>query len=204
MTGAYIGPDGVPRCGWCGAAPAFLDYHDSEWGLPVADDIALFEKLSLELFQSGLSWRTILAKRDRFRVAFSGFDFDRVAGFGSQDVERLLQDEAIVRHRGKIEAVITNARCAQVLAAEHGSLGAYLWSFEPKEDAPAVAPRSRSPESTLLAAELKRRGWRFVGPTTAYAFMQAAGLVNDHSPVCAAWERIEAARGAFQRPRMVR
>ena len=182
------GTDGRPRCRWCGAAPGFEAYHDREWGFPVADDRRLFEKLCLEGFQSGLSWRTILDKRENFRRAFEGFDFHRVARFGEPDVARLLQDAGIVRHRGKIEAVINNARRAVELQAECGSLAAYFWRFEAEATGAA------------LSKDLKKRGWAFVGPTTVYAFMQAMGLVNDHAADCVTAGEVTKARRAFQRP----
>ncbi len=202
MTTTIPGPDRKPRCRWCAAAPEFLDYHDREWGFPVGDDIRLFEKLCLESFQSGLSWRTILAKRENFRAAFAGFDFRRVARFSARDVERLLQDPGIVRHRGKIEAVINNAKCAEALVAQEGSLAAWLWRHEP-DPARRGAPQSAttSPESVALAKELKRRGWKFVGPTTVYAFMQAMGLINDHAEACVVRPTVERVRGEFRRPR---
>lgn len=183
------------------AAPEFLAYHDSEWGFPVDDDRRLFEKLCLEGFQSGLSWRTILAKRENFRAAFHQFDFDRVASFTDADVDRLLQDAGIVRHRGKITAVINNARRAQELVRQEGSLAAYVWRFEPKAGELA-APQtvSTSPTSIALSKDLKKRGWSFVGPTTVYAFMQAMGLVNDHVEGCMVRERAAAARAAFTPP----
>jgi DNA-3-methyladenine glycosylase I len=195
------GEDGVARCWWGASTPEYAAYHDTEWGFPVADDVRLFEKLSLEGFQAGLSWLTILRKREAFRRAFAGFDFERVARFGEKDVARLLSDAGIVRHRGKIEAVINNARRAVELVEREGSLARYVWGFEP-------APRERrpdplesiTPESTALAKELKRRGWRFVGPTTVYAFMQAMGLVNDHLEGCAARPVVAAARERFSRP----
>ena len=201
MPATIPGPDGQPRCGWCAAAPEFFTYHDNEWGFPVADARRLFEKLSLEGFQSGLSWRTILAKRENFRAAFHGFDFDRVADFDQGDVERLLQDPGIVRHRGKIEAVINNAQRALELVARAGSLAAFIWRYEPdpsKLAAPQTA--STSPESIALSKDLKKLGWKFVGPTTVYAFMQAMGLVNDHLRECATRARAEQALSVFQRP----
>lgn len=198
----YEAPDGKPRCRWAGAAPDFLDYHDTEWGFPVADDRTLFEKLSLEAFQSGLSWRTILSKRENFRRAFHDFEIDRVARFNTKSVHRLLDDEGIVRHRGKIEAVINNARRARELIREHGSLAAYVWSFEPDPgNLPPPHTVSVSPESKALAKELKRQGWKFVGPTTVYAFMQAMGLVNDHADGCIIRRHVQAARKAFEVPR---
>ncbi len=195
------GPDGRPRCRWCAAAPEFFAYHDAEWGFPVGDDIRLFEKLSLEAFQSGLSWRTILAKRENFRAAFDGFDFRRVAGYGEADVARLLADPGIVRHRGKIEAVINNARRAVDLVADCGSLAAYFWRFEPKpEETAPPQTASVSPASIALSKDLKRRGWAFVGPTTVFAFMQAAGLINDHAEGCVIRGLAEKARRPFIRP----
>lgn len=200
-TPTIAGSDGRPRCRWCTAAPAFEAYHDHEWGFPVANDVRLFEKLCLEAFQSGLSWRTILDKRENFRRAFDGFDFHRVARYGQERVARLLQDEGIVRHRGKIEAVVHNAGCAVRLQAERGSLAAYFWQFEagPVRAAPAQAA-SVSSESIALSRDLKRRGWKFVGPTTAYAFMQAMGLVNDHAPGCVVAPQVAQARAAFRKP----
>ncbi len=195
------GPDGKPRCGWCSAAEEFFAYHDKEWGFPVKDDQRLFEKISLEGFQSGLSWRTILAKRDHFREAFHHFDFNKIAGFTRRDVNRLLKNEGIVRHRGKIEAVINNAKCAQQMVKQEGSLAAYFWRFEP--DANKLAkPQSvsTSEESIALSKDLKKRGWKFVGPTTVYAFMQAMGMINDHVPRCITRAKVEAARKKFKRP----
>lgn len=202
MSDTFLASDGKPRCAWCGSAPQFLDYHDREWGFPVADDRRLFEKLCLESFQSGLSWRTILAKRENFRTAFSRFDFDRVAEFGGKDVERLLGDQGIVRHRGKIEAVINNAVRARELVRDEGSLAAFVWRFEPDESELAKPQTaSTSAASVALSKELKRRGWRFVGPTTVYAFMQAMGLVNDHVAECAIRREVELARRDFTPPR---
>lgn len=175
-----------------------LDYHDREWGYPVTDDRRLFEKLSLEAFQSGLSWRTILAKRPAFRRVFADFDIATVAGLTDGDVARLLDDAAIVRNRAKIEATVNNAQRAVELVGEWGSLATYLWSYEPEPSAPSG--RSTSPESKALARDLKKRGWRFVGPTTAYAFMQAMGLVNDHELTCAIRDEVEAARHTHPRP----
>lgn len=196
------GTDGQPRCRWCAAAPEFEAYHDREWGFPVDDDIRLFEKLCLEGFQSGLSWRTILAKRENFRRAFDGFDFHRVARFGERRVQRLLQDEGIVRHRGKIEAVVNNAGCAVRMQAEHGSLAAYFWRYEAAPVDPADRQAvSTSPESTALSKDLKKRGWKFVGPTTMYAFMQAMGLVNDHALGCVVAKKAAQARIDFTVPK---
>ena len=201
MTANYIGPDGKTRCAWCGAAPEFLEYHDKEWGYPVSDDIRLFEKLCLESFQSGLSWRTILAKRDNFRKAFHNFDFNKVARFNDKDVERLLQDQGIVRHRGKIEAVINNAKCAQKLIKQEGSLASFFWRYEPDADTLA-APQTvtTSDESVALSKALKKMGWKFVGPTTVYAFLQAMGLINDHVEDCMIRQKVETARNKFKRP----
>ncbi|HEX6793601.1 MAG TPA: DNA-3-methyladenine glycosylase I [Casimicrobiaceae bacterium] len=198
------------RCWWAPAGDAlYSDYHDREWGFPVGDDRRLFEKLCLEGFQSGLSWRTILAKRDAFRAGFATFDFERVARFTPCDVERLVNDARIVRHRGKIESVRNNAQRAREVVDEFGSLAAYFWRFEP--------PRSHRPrritreslagaqppeEAAALSKDLKRRGFTFVGPTTVYAFMQAMGLVNDHVEECAMRKRAEEARRAFVRPRV--
>ena len=183
MHDLVAGADGVRRCGWCAGAPDYVAYHDDEWGRPVVVDDRLFEKLCLEGFQSGLSWLTILRKREAFRRAFAGFEIAAVAPFGPADVERLLGDAGIVRHRGKIEAAIGNAAAAARVQNEEGSLSALVWSFAPQQ--PSPAPRRLSdlaastPESTALAKELRQRGFRFVGPTTAYAFMQSMGLVND-------------------------
>ncbi|HEX6018034.1 MAG TPA: DNA-3-methyladenine glycosylase I [Burkholderiaceae bacterium] len=201
MIATVDGPDGRPRCRWCAAAPEFVPYHDTEWGFPVGDDTRLFEKLCLEGFQAGLSWRTILAKREHFRAAFHGFDIARVARFGERDVARLLRNEGIVRHRGKIEAVIHNARCARELVANEGSLAGFVWRYEPgAREAAATKGASTSPASVALTKALKQKGWRFVGPTTVHAFMQAMGLVNDHADGCAIRPLAERARKAFARP----
>lgn len=193
--------DGVTRCGWCGDDPLYVRYHDSEWGFPVRDDTRLFEKLCLEGFQSGLSWLTILRKRENFRAAFQGFDIARVARFRARDVTRLLGDAGIVRHRGKIESVVNNARRCLDLQEECGSLRAFVRRYEPE---PQTRPRRVTwdvlcampftNESTALSTELKRRGWTFVGPTTCYAFMQAMGLVNDHLHGCDIRERVDRRR----------
>ena len=182
------GPDGRPRCFWAvGGAPEYVAYHDDEWGRPVVSDDGLFERLTLEAFQSGLSWLTILRKRPAFRAAFAEFDVAAVAGFGDADRERLLADAGIVRNRLKIDAAMANARAALPVIEEHGSLAAFFWRFRPEAH---EAPRSRadyvsaSPESAALARELKQRGFRFVGPTTAYSLMQAAGILNDHAAGC--------------------
>lgn len=200
MTTTIPGPDGRPRCRWCAAAPEILDDHDREWGFPVTDDIRLFEKICLESFQSGLSWRTILTKRENFRTAFAGFDFRKVAQFGPADVERLLGDAGIVRHRGKIEAVINNARCACEMVAAEGSLARYFWRFAAPEPNAAPQTVSTSPTSVALSKDLRQRGWKFVGPTTVYAFMQAMGLVNDHAEGCVMRKVAEAARRAMTPP----
>lgn len=201
MSSITIGPDGKTRCKWSDAAPEFLHYHDTEWGFPVADDRRLFEKLCLESFQSGLSWRTILVKRENFRAAFANFEFDEVAKFDKQDVERLLQDAGIVRHRGKIEAVINNAKRAQELVQSEGSIAAYVWKFEPNADDLAEPQTvSTSAGSIALSKDLKKRGWKFVGPTTVFAFMQAMGLVNDHAVGCTIRAQAETDREAFTPP----
>ena len=201
MSRLIEGPDGQCRCAWAGAAEAFLPYHDTEWGYPVGDDIRLFEKLCLESFQSGLSWRTILDKRENFRAAFDGFDFNKVADYGAADVDRLLADAGIVRHRGKIEAVINNAARARELVAEAGSIAAFVWSFEPApEDLGVPQTQSTSPASVALSKALKKRGWKFVGPTTAYAFMQAMGLINDHAEGCVMRDKAAEARRQFVKP----
>lgn len=194
-----IGEDGVARCWWGTSTPDYQAYHDYEWGMPVDDDFRLFEKLCLEGFQSGLSWLTILRKRDDFRRVFHDFDYERVAQMGEPDVERLLQDASIIRHRGKIEATINNANRALELVEEVGSLGALVWQFEPPERVPdELQPTTEA--SIAMAKELKRRGFRFFGPTTAYAFMQAMGIVNDHLVGCEARERVADARKSFVRP----
>lgn len=205
--GLMKGPDGRRRCWWPGEDELYLRYHDEEWGRPVGDDRRLFEKLSLEGFQAGLSWLTILRKRENFRAAFADFDIEAVANFGARDVKRCLADEGIVRHRGKIEAVINNARRALELIDEAGSLATFVWQFEPK---PAARPRTldhdtlmtmaKTAESTALSKTLRSRGWSFVGPTTVYAFMQAMGLVNDHISGCICRSKVEAERRAFKRP----
>ena len=194
-----MGDDGTARCWWGTSAPDYVEYHDHEWGMPQADDFKLFEKLCLEGFQSGLSWLTILRKREDFRRVFHGFDYERVAEMGEADVERLLQDASIIRHRGKIEATINNAQRAIEIAEERGSLGNLVWEYEPPDRVPDELEPT-TPESATLAKELKRRGFRFFGPTTAYAFMQAMGLVNDHLAGCDARDRVSAARSSFVRP----
>jgi DNA-3-methyladenine glycosylase I len=203
--GLIRGEDGVWRCEWADSAPEYRAYHDLEWGFPVATDVRLFEKLSLEGFQAGLSWLTILRKREAFRRAFRGFDFEQVARFDEADVARLLADASIVRHRGKIEAVISNARRAIELVDQTGSLAAYVWRFEPNDrptrlDRSTLAGLAHTPASRALARDLKQRGWRFVGPTTVYAFMQAMGLVNDHLEGCDIRAAAEESRLQFERP----
>jgi DNA-3-methyladenine glycosylase I len=208
MPNALALPADAQRCGWCGTLEDYCRYHDHEWGFPVADERRLFEKLCLEGFQAGLSWLTILRKREAFRKAFANFDIEKVARFDQRDIERLLGDAGIVRHRGKIEAAINNAQRACELLDTEPSLAAYLWRFEPD---PASRPArltpevlrtmTTCPEATALSKDLKKRGWRFVGPTTMYALMQAMGLVNDHQEGC--WARAEAQRQrkAFKVPR---
>jgi DNA-3-methyladenine glycosylase I len=205
--GLAEGPDGKPRCAWGLSTPEYVAYHDEEWGFPRADDARLFEKLCLEGFQSGLSWLTILRKREAFRRAFAGFDFAEVARFGPRDVERLLADPGIVRHRGKIESTIRNARRVCEVVDELGSFAGYVWRFEPAPRSrprritwAALQRRATTPESIALSKDLRRRGFTFVGPTTAYAFMQAMGLVNDHLEGCAVRARAERARRGFERP----
>ena len=200
-SGMFTTPDGVTRCAWCRATPEYMQYHDHEWGFPVRDDRRLFEKLALEGFQAGLSWLTILRKREGFRTAFANFEAEQVARFTPRKVERLLQDPGIVRHRGKIEATISNAGRVADLVDEFGSLSRYVWRFEP---APATRPArltwdvlrtmGATPASVALSKDLKQRGWRFVGPTTVYAFMQAMGLVNDHLDGCVTRTVIEKLR----------
>jgi DNA-3-methyladenine glycosylase I len=197
MSALGEGADGRLRCSWGTSAPDYVAYHDEEWGRPLTDDRGIYEKLTLEAFQSGLSWLTILRKRDNFRAAFDGFDFERVAAYGDAEVERLMADAGIVRNRAKIEAAIANARAARDLAARGESLAALAWAYRPEaerapanmEDVPATTP-----ESKALAKELKSRGFRFVGPTTAYALMQAVGIVNDHVDGCFVRAEVEAAR----------
>lgn len=205
--GLFLAPDGLARCAWCAATPAYRDYHDREWGFPVTDERRLFEKLCLEGFQAGLSWLTILNKRQAFREAFDGFDAERMARYGAADVERLLGDAGIVRHRGKIVSAINNAQRVLELRAEFGSLAAYAWRHEPDPDtrprrltAEVLRSMGTSPESVAMSKDLKRRGWSFVGPTTVYAFMQAMGLVNDHVEGCGVREQALAARAALEPP----
>lgn len=200
MNTAIDFPDGKKRCSWCQATDDYRNYHDDEWGYPVVDDRRLFEKLCLEGFQSGLSWRTILTKRENFRKAFKQFDFVKIAKFTEQDVQKLLQDAGIVRHRGKIEAAINNAQRALELRKEFGSLAAYFWQYEGHQRSDGSIHASTE-ASTRMAKDLKKRGWKFFGPTTAYAFMQAMGLVNDHAPDCHYHKAVVAARRAFKAPK---
>lgn len=207
--GLIRGEDGLDRCWWHGEHQDYIDYHDYEWGFPVDDDQRLYEKICLEGFQSGLSWLTILRKRDNFRHAFADFDFYKVAKFTEEDVERLLQDKGIVRHRRKIESTINNAQRAVELIAETGTLAAYFWSFEPKAserpkrlDYESLASLAQTPFSKALSTDLKKRGWKFIGPTTAYAFMQAMGVVNDHLEGCHCREKALKARADFLVPVM--
>jgi DNA-3-methyladenine glycosylase I len=200
MNTTIVGVDGKARCRWCAAAPELLTYHDTEWGFPVSDDHRLFKKLSLEGFQCGLSWRTIRAKRENFRAAFHDFNFDRIARFTQRDIDRLLRDAGIIRHRGKIEAVINNARQARELVKQEGSLAAFIWRYEPGLKQLAEPQTvSTSAESLALSKDLKKLGWKFVGPTTVYAFMQAMGLVNDHVKGCVLRAKVERARKSFRR-----
>ncbi|MQW87333.1 DNA-3-methyladenine glycosylase I [Sinorhizobium saheli] len=206
--GLITGSDGLDRCAWHGNLEDYRRYHDEEWGRPVVDDHRLFEKICLEGFQSGLSWLTILRKREAFRAAFAGFDFEAVAEFGEADIERCLADPGIVRHRGKIVSTINNARRARELRSEFGSLAAYFWSHEPDGserpkvlDHETLIANPTTPTSTRISKDLKKRGWTFVGPTTVYAFMQAMGLVNDHLEGCFCRPAIEEMRRQFARPK---
>ncbi len=207
-SGLIESDDGISRCFWYGGKDDYLEYHDREWGRPVTDDRRLFEKICLEGFQSGLSWLTILRKRENFRAAFANFDFDAVAHFDKEDVERLVQDAGIIRHRGKIESTINNARRACEMRDEFGSLAAYFWAFEPTPDQrpsrldhATLMTMGKTETSTAISKDLKKRGWSFVGPTTVYAFMQAMGMVNDHIEGCFARAECEAERDALVRPR---
>lgn len=207
IAGLIRGEDGGLRCFWQANLPDYQRYHDEEWGRPVSDDRRLFEKLCLEGFQAGLSWLTILRKRNNFRAAFDGFDFERLAGKGETAVEAHLKDAGIIRHRGKIASVYNNARRAIEIAEEHGSLARYFWSFEPGTDTrPATLDHAtlvampKTEISTYISKDLKKRGWSFVGPTTVYAFMQAMGLVNDHIEGCCRRDAVEAERKAFTQP----
>jgi DNA-3-methyladenine glycosylase I len=206
--GVFLGDDGLARCWWCAGDGLYQQYHDAEWGLPTADEARLFEKVCLEGFQAGLSWLTILRKRENFRRAFANFEVETVAGFDAQAVDSLLADVGIVRHRGKIESTINNARRCLALRDEFGSLGAYVWRFEPDPtsrptwlDRARLVQTSTSPEAVALSKDLRRRGWSFVGPTTVYAFMEAMGLVNDHLSACHTRVACEQARARFSPPR---
>lgn len=203
--GLIQGPDGQNRCWWCGDREDYRRYHDQEWGYPVKDDFRLFEKICLEGFQSGLSWLTILRKRENFREAFLDFDFEKVAQYGEKEVETLLQNAGIIRHRRKIESTVNNARRAIALAEEFGSLAAYFWQYQPPDserprrlDYVSLSSLAKTPTSHALSKDLKKRGWSFVGPTTAYAFMQAMGLVNDHLEGCAFREAVVEKRKGFK------
>lgn len=204
-TGLFTDDNHVVRCVWCRATPQYQHYHDTEWGFPVSDDTHLFEKICLEGFQAGLSWLTILKKRDAFRLAFCGFEIDRVAALDETDVKRLVLDAGIVRHKGKIESAINNAHRAQEMRHEFGTLARYFWQFEPDASNRSdqisyqtLAGLTTSPESIALSKDLRKRGWTFVGPTTMYAFMQAMGLVNDHLMGCSARLRASVARTEFK------
>ena len=207
--GITLEPDGTPRCWWGAGDELYRPYHDREWGRPVADDRQLYEKLILEGFMSGLSWLTILRKRENFRSAFAGFEIEAVAGFGADDVDRLLADAGIVRHRGKIDAAVNNARRCLELRDEFGTFAAYAWGYEPDPstrpatlDRAALMECTTTPESVAMSKDLRRRGWSFVGPTTVYSFMEAMGIVNDHLTGCFARPEVEAERAAFRRPSM--
>jgi len=205
-TGIYSSEDGVSRCWWCQGHTDYEVYHDTEWGRPVDDDNRLFEKICLEGFQAGLSWLTILRKRDNFRKAFRKFDFHKVAAFDDHDVKTLLKDAGIIRHRGKIEATINNARKAIEMKAEFGSLASYFWQFEPKFRRAALKNKAdacfhtTSDESMQMSKSLRKLGWMFVGPTTAYAFMESMGMINDHLHDCVCYEQVEDLRSSFVRP----
>ncbi len=202
MTTTVLGPDGHPRCPWSGSAPEFFDYHEREWGFPVGDDTRLFEKLCLESFQSGLSWRTILNKRENFRAAFAGFDHTKIAKFDDRDRARLMADTGIVRNKRKIDATINNAHRMGELVAAEGSLAAFVWRYEPTaDDLSEPQTISTSAASIALSKELKKRGWQFLGPTTVFAFMQAMGLINDHATNCAMRAQATQARADFVVPR---
>jgi len=207
-SGTATGPDGIVRCWWCVGDPLYIDYHDTEWGRPVADDRRLFEQLCLEGFQSGLSWLIILRKRDNFRSAFKGFDPERVARFNARSVERLLNDAGIVRHRGKVESTISNARRYLELVDEFGGFSRYVWGYAPETkslrrrlDWPTLVAQGTSAEAIAMSKDLRRRGWSFVGPTTVYSFMEAVGFVNDHMSRCAFHEDVEIDRRRLGRSR---
>lgn len=206
-NGLIVGEDGKNRCWWHGSDPEYLKYHDEEWGYPVSDDIHLFEKICLEGFQAGLSWLTILRKRDNFREAFDNFDFKKVRKYNDKKVDELLKNAGIVRHRGKIESTINNANLVQDIINEFGSLAAYFWQFEPDSKTrpkncnyKTLSVLSKTPESIAMSKDLKKRGWSFVGPTTCYAFMQSMGMVNDHLEGCCCRDKSEKQRQKFKRP----
>lgn len=209
--GLLTSEDGICRCSWCGRDDFYQRYHDNEWGWPVTDDTRLFEKICLEGFQSGLSWITILRKRENFRTAFDGFDIEKVSRYTDKDVERLVLDSGIIRHRGKIVSTINNAKRALELQKQYGSLAAYFWGWEPKKsDRPAemtievLRTLGQTPQSAALSKDLKKRGWSFVGPTTVYAFMQAMGMVNDHVKGCQIRKIVEEKRERFKRPMAIK
>ena len=205
IVSTFKAEDGMRRCKWCEASPALRHYHDFEWGFPVKNDQYLFEKLCLESFQSGLSWRTILDKRDNLRVAFHNFDLNRISQFRSSDVEQLLKNKGIIRHRGKIEAVINNAKRVEEIIRNFGSLAAFLWFYEPQLISKSKPQRVlTSTKSVALSRNLKNMGWKFIGPTTIYSFMQAMGMINDHAAECVINKKVERARKKFQRPYYIR
>lgn len=206
-SGLLKGTDGLHRCWWCGADPEYSRYHDEEWGRPVTDDVRLFEKICLEGFQAGLSWITILRKRENFRKAFDKFDIKKIVKYTDKDIERLVKDAGVIRHKGKIVSTINNAGRALELKKEYGSLAAYFWSWEPTPDQrpktydfKTLKPLGKTETSLALSKDLKKRGWSFVGPTTVYAFMQAMGMVNDHIEGCHCRKEIEKIRKSFVRP----
>lgn len=200
MSTIVVGADRKSRCQWCNASGDYRNYHDNEWGYPVSDDQHLFEKICLEGFQSGLSWRTVLTKRDNFRKAFKQFDVHKVARFTEKDINRLLQNEGIIRHRGKIEATVNNAKRAKEMIKQEGSLATFFWRYEPEWKTRKPQTVATSEESIAISKELKKRGWKFVGPTTMYAFMQAMGLVNDHAEMCSFRMKAIKARETFSKP----
>ena len=202
MSNSFILKDaaGKSRCWWCGGLPIYQEYHDQEWGRPVKNDRRLFEKICLEGFQSGLSWITILKKRENFRDAFDNFELERVANFGVLKVNQLLNNEGIIRHRGKIEATINNAQQSYAVLEQHGSLAKFFWQFEPKKASQFDAKRATTDESVQMSKQLKKMGWKFVGHTTCYSFMQSMGMVNDHHPECDSWSIVESLRKKFKRP----
>lgn len=206
-NGLIIGDDGKTRCWWHGNDPEYLRYHDEEWGIPVDDDRRLFEKINLEGFQAGLSWITILRKRDNFRKAFNNFDYKKISKYNDKNIDKLVKDVGIIRHRGKIISTINNANRVKDLIKEFGSFANYIWQFEPqkktipkKHDYKTLSQITTSPESTALSKDLKKRGWSFVGPTTCYAFMQSMGMVNDHVEGCCCRKKVEEERKKFERP----